>query len=119
MVGNEVVDELKANLSPAHIAIALPVAVNGSLEIVNRLAFVSLPGSQPGKLQVDDAAALLRFQQRVEVNRGFLNPACGCQRLGQLDGCTAVIGRISEGRAEGVNRRLRLVTPQSLVAPLQ
>src|SRR5260370_37934583 len=119
MVGNEVVDELKATLAPAHIAIALPVAVNCFLEILDRLTFVPLPRSQPGKLQVDYAAALLRLQQRVEVNGGFLNPACGRERLSQLDRCTAIVRRIAEGRAGSVHRRLRRGIPHSLIPPLQ
>src|ERR1700761_4687429 len=119
MVGNEIVDELKANLTPAHIAIPLPVTVNCLLEVVDRLAFIPLPGSQPGKLEVDESVALLRLQQRVEVNRCLLNPSGGGERLGQLDGCAAIIGSISQRRAEGIDRRLRLVVPQSLVAPLQ
>ena len=118
-MGDEIVDELKTNIPPAHIAIPFPVSVNRSLIILDGLAFVTLAGRQPGELKIDQAAALLAFQQCIEVNGGFLSAAGGCQRLGKFNRGASLTGGISQRGAEGVNGRLRLAIPHSLVAALQ
>ena len=91
-MGDEVVDELKTNFAPAHIAITLPVPVNCLLIVLNGLAFISLAGCQPGKLKIDHAAALLGFQQCVEVDGRFLDAAGGCECLGKFNFRAAIIG---------------------------
>ncbi len=84
-MGDEIVDELKANFPPAHIAIPLPASVNRSLIVLDSLALVALAGRQPGKLKINQAAALLIFQQCVEVNRGFLDAAGGGECFGKFN----------------------------------
>jgi len=49
-MGDEVIDQLKANLPATHVAIPFPVAVNGLLVILDSIALVPLACGQPSQL---------------------------------------------------------------------